>query len=450
MSSHREAPSISKDPVADSTDLYAFVSPDQPDTVTIISNYIPLEGPAGGPNFYEFGEDVLYEIHIDNNGDAVADITYQFRFQTQVHNPATFLYNVGPITALDSPSWNRRQTYTITKIVGGIANVIGSGLACPPCNIGPRSTPNYAMLAESAVHSIGKGVRVFAGQRLEGFYVDLGATFDLGTLRPFEQLHLIPTAAALGVDSTKAQNVHTIAIQLPKTHLTSDSTVPTSATDAKASVGIWCSASRQQARMMSMGTMQHVGPWMQVSRLGQPLINEVVIPMGKKDLWNATAPKDDGQFLANYLHPELAGLLPVLYPKVFPNLAAYKGPRADLAAILLTGIPAGVVPGFQNFTTKIPSDMLRLNMAIPPTAKPNAAGLVAGDPAGYPNGRRVFDDVFTIEVRAIAGLTLPLVDKSFTADGAASKVSDNLTPASDRYISTFPYLGTPRDGYSLM
>jgi hypothetical protein len=450
MSSHREAPEICKDPVADSTDLYAFVSPDQPGTVTLISNYIPFEAPDGGPNFYEFGDDVLYEIHIDNNGDNVAEITYQFLFQTQVRNPNTFLYNTGPITSLDSPNWNIRQTYSVNKVWHGKIIPLGSGLTCPPCNIGPRSTPNYAALAQAAVHKLATGEKVFAGQRLEGFYIDLGAIFDLGDLRPFQQLHLIPSPAALGVDATKSSNVHSIAIQIDKSQLTNNNSRATSVNDPNSTIGVWCTASRQKVHLRGEadGASTAVGPWVQVSRLGQPLINEVIIPRGRKDYWNATEPKDDAQFLQYYQQPELAGLLPVLYPKVFPNLAAYKAPRADLAAILLTGVPAGIVPGFQTLTGKSPADLLRLNMAIPPAAKPSPGGVLGGDLAGYPNGRRVFDDVFTIELRAVAGVTIPLVDKSFTPDAAASKVSDNLTPGADRYISTFPYLGMPKDGYS--
>jgi hypothetical protein len=450
MSSHREAPEISKDPVADSTDLYAFVSPDKPDTVTLISNYIPLEAPDGGPNFYEFGEDVLYEIHIDNNGDTLAEITYQFRFNTEVRNPDSFLYNTGPITSLDSPNWNRRQFYTVTRILNGVKNEVGSGLASPPCNIGPRSTPNYTALAQAAVHSFSGGPTVFAGQRLEGFFIDLGATFDLLDLRPFQNLHLIPTPAAPGVDSTKSVNVHTIAIQVPITHLTQNGSSPTSPTDPNATIGVWATASRQKIRVRidERGESLNVGPWVQVSRLGNPLVNEVIIALGDKDRWNAVEPEDDDQFLHYVQHPEVSKLLPVLYPNVFPNLAAYTAPRNDLAAILMTGIPAGIVPGFQNFTSTKPADMLRLNMAIPPATSSNAAGVVGGDLAGYPNGRRVFDDVFTIELQALAGRTIPLVDHSFTPDAAASKVSDNITPGSDRYIPNFPYLGVPRDGFS--
>src|SRR5581483_10023902 len=173
MSSHREAPAISKDPVADNTDTYAFVSPDRPDTVTLIANYIPLEAPAGGPNFYEFGDDVLYSIYVDNDGDAKPDITYQFTFKTRVRNPNTFLYNTGPITSLDSPNWNRVQTYTLTRVAGeDDTHVLARDLTCPPVNIGPRSTPNYAALAAGAIHGVGD-LRVFAGQRREGFYVNL-------------------------------------------------------------------------------------------------------------------------------------------------------------------------------------------------------------------------------------------------------------------------------------
>ena len=163
MSPHREAPEIAKDPVADSTDVYAFVSPDKPGTVTLIANYIPLQGPAGGPNFYEFGDDVLYEIHVDNNGDGRADVSFQFRFRTTVRNPETFLYNTGPIQSLDSPNWNRRQSYDVTMVSGFSGRTIGTGLACPPCNIGPLSTPDYGALAAQAVHQLGGGITVFAG-----------------------------------------------------------------------------------------------------------------------------------------------------------------------------------------------------------------------------------------------------------------------------------------------
>jgi hypothetical protein len=449
MSSHREAPAISKDPVADNTDTYAFVSPDDPSTVTIISNYLPLEPPFGGPNFYEFGDDVKYDIHIDNNGDGQPDITYEFTFETKVRDGETFLYNVGPIESIDSPNWNRRQFYTVTEIKGGKRHVLGSGLACPPCNIGPGSTPNYTKLAGQAIHSLGSGRTVFAGQRLEGFYVDLGAIFDLGDLRPFEKLHLGGMANAVGVNASKGFGVHSIAIRIPKSQLTHDGSNPTNVMSSKSVIGVWAGASRRKAVVReSHGNVHETGTWVQVSRLGNPLINEVIIPMGEKDAWNALTPAQDKRFEKYVQHPELAGLLPVLYPGVFPNLKGLTAARADLVAILMTGIPSGILPGFQNYTGPTIADQLRLNMAIPPTTKnPNPLGLVAGDAAGFPNGRRVFDDVVSVEIRAIAGLTYPLVAKGYKPDAAASVVTDGLTAADETYLPKFPYLGTPWSGY---
>jgi len=470
MSSHREAPEISKDPVADSTDLYAFVSPDRPGTVTLIANYIPLQAPDGGPNFYEFGDDVLYEIHIDNDGDGLADISYQFQFTSEITNPNTFLYNTGPILHLSDPTWNRRQTYSVARMAeGGSPQVIASGLPCPPCRIGPLSTPDYPSLVDQATAHIGPRTSVFAGQRAEGFYVDLGAIFDLGDLRPFEQDHntfgLTDTGLghmAEGVNSTAGVNVHTLAIQVPIEDLTANGSRPGSVTDPAAVIGVWTTASRQKVRMFenSPGSNFNSGPFVQVSRLGNPLFNEVLVPLGTKDYWNSQSPAGDSQFAANVASPELAGLLPVLYPGVFPNLAAYVksgAPRADLLAILLTGIPAGVVPGFQNFTGKTQADLLRLNVAIPPTTTgASNLGLIGGDPSGYPNGRRVFDDVATIELRAIAGATLPLVDQSYQPDAAAGAISMGLTSGptdlgamdSERYLDEFPYLGTPHSGFA--
>ncbi len=452
MSSHREAPEISKDPVADNTDTYAFVSPNRPDTVTLISNYVPLEEPPGGPNFFEFGEEVLYEILVDNDGDGLAEVTYQFRFQTKVGNPDTFLYNTGSITSITSPNWNRKQFYSVTVVdANGHSTILGSGLACPPCNVGVRSTPNYQELAEQAVHSLPGGIKVFAGQRAEGFYVDLGSIFDLGALRPFQNLHLIPLPATQGVNGTQGLNVHSIAIQVPKKLLTSDGSDPTNPNDSRSVIGVWARASRRKAIVIEgSGDFDETGPWMQVSRLAEPLINEVIIPMGKKDYWNSQQPVKDSQFVQYYAHPELQTLLPVLYPGVFPHLAAYSKPRVDLEAILLTGIPAGIIPGFQNFTGKTPADLIRLNMAIPPAKKPNILGILGGDLAGFPNGRRVFDDTVTIELRAIAGVTIPLVDKSFTPDSAAGLISDfnpPQIPPGVRYEDDFPYLGIPFGGF---
>jgi hypothetical protein len=458
MSSHREAPEISMDPVADSTDLYAFVSPDKSDTVTLLANYIPLQSAAGGPNFYEFGEDVKYNIHIDTEGHGEANITYEFRFTTTVANPDTFLYNTGPIKSLSDPNWNRKQHYEVIRwdLKGSkvVRTFLAQNLHCPPCNIGPLSTPNYAnALAKPAVHTLKDGTKVFAGQRAEGFYVDLGSIFDLGNLRPFQQDNVFGKAlglnSAAGVNATKLLNVHAIALQIPKSLITRK---------GRPTIGIWTSASRRRVRISEGPGKPPIfsGPFNQVSRLGMPLVNEVLIPMGSKDFWNGQPPVDDKQFEKYVAHPELAGLLPVLYPGVFPNLAALvksKKRRLDLEAILMTGIPKGVInKTFTTFTGAVQADMLRLNTSIPPnTDNPSILGLL-GDPpdlAGFPNGRRVFDDVVSVELRAIAGATYPLIEHSFKPDGAASALSDGLSPSSlgMPFLDVFPYLGVPFDGY---
>ncbi len=482
MSSHREAPEISKDPNADNTDVYAFVSPDNAGTVTLIANYIPFQAPDGGPNFFEFADDVLYEIHVANSGTSDSDITYQFRFTTQIRNPDTFLYNTGPISSPTDTNWNRPQTYSVTKVTASGTQVLATGLSVPPCNVGVRSTPNYAAIAAQAVHGgLPNGETVFAGQRADGFYVDVGSIFDLGDLRPFQNLHLISTPAANGVNTLGNLNVHSIAMQIPKSQLTGA---------AGAVIGVWASASRRavQIRDQRLGRNLEFGRFEQVSRLANPLFNEVIVQMSRKDMWNAGRPTSDVGFVQRVQHPELASLLVALYPGVFPNLAALNASgavRDDLAAILLSGIPAGAIsalpPSFTNAIGPAPADMVRLNMSVPPTSMsdPNTdiRGVLGGDLAGFPNGRRVFDDVTTIELRAIAGVTYQLLHPSYTADAAAGAItqynstmnpgSGHLNPRSSVdakgnptgtgtipippagfYLSSFPYLGTPYDGYT--
>jgi hypothetical protein len=451
MSSHREAPEISKDPVADNTDVYAFVSPDRPHTVTLVANFIPFQNPQGGPNFYEFGDDVVYAINVSNRGYARADVSYEFRFTTRILNDDTFLYNTGPITSINDPDWNRPQFYSVTRRAWGHKpQVLARHLACPPVNIGPRSTPNYgATFTHAAVHPIRGGRTVFAGQRGDAFFVDLGSVFDLGALRPFQNLHLIPLPSAEGVNGLQGLNVHTIAIQVPISDVSRNGDLPKDVMKASSVIGVWATASRQKARMWNgtLGRSQGHGPFAQVSRLGNPLFNEVITPMADKDRWNAVPPRNDSQFAKYVAHPELARLLPVLYPGIFPHLAAYTQARGDLLAILLTGIPAGVVPGFQNFTGARQADLLRLNLAVPPSSKPDPIGLIAGDPAGFPNGRRLLDNVVAIELRAIAGATIPLVDPSFTPDKAAALLEDGTSNTNLDVLPHFPYMPDPAGGF---
>jgi len=441
-SSHREAPLISGDPQADNTDLYAFVSPDRPDTVTIIANYVPLEEPAGGPNFASFGDDVLYALHVDNNGDGEDDVTYEFRFTTRVQNGKTFLYNTGPITSLNDPNWNVRQTYSVTRVMGREQReVLGENLRTPPVNIGPRSTPAYDTLASAAVAELPDGIKVFAGQRDDPFFVDLGSVFDLAGLRPFNPFHVIPLPAAAGVDGVAGFNTHTIAIQIPTAQLLKSG--PT--------IGIYASASRPRLTVRGKrGTSTNQGPWVQVSRLANPLINEVVIPLARKDQWNASEPENDRRFEGFYLEPEVTRLENVLYPVLDDAPATGRG---DLVAILLTGVPT------LNFTGPAKADFIRLNTSIPPSGPVgtgNRLGLLAGDFAGFPNGRRLEDDVTDIELRAFAcgygPIVAPIIEGFGFCAGNANRTPNNLLgdgvdKNEKTFLTTFPYVASPHQGY---
>ncbi len=455
MTSHREAPSISKDPVADNTDVYAFVSPDNTDYVTLIANYIPMQIPAGGPNFFEFGDDVTYQINISNDQDADADIVYTFRFVKQVLDPGTFLYNVGPITSLTDKTWNVRQTYSVWRWdEKNGTRELGKNLPCPPVNIGPRSTPNYASLASDSISQLSDGSWSFAGQRGEGFAVDLGSIFDLLTLRPFASDSVIPKPpSTTGVDTLSNINVHSIALKVKKTDLTSDGSNPTNVMDPKSVIGVWATSSRQEATISSTPGQAPVsaGPWRQISRLGNPLINEVFIPLSMKDYWNSQQPKNDKQFQGYYTNLMVASLMPVIYPvalKGVPN--APENPRTDIEIVLGLGIPSGVIKGFQNYTGGIFADMLRLNMAVPPSTSPNRLGLIAGDAAGFPNGRRPLDDTVSIYLQVAAGVIYPLVKPGFMPPAAASLLNDGTNEPVAPFLTSFPYLPTPFSGYDYM
>jgi hypothetical protein len=434
-SSHREAPLISDDPAADNTDVYAFVSPDKPNTVTIIANYYPFQDPAGGPNYYRFDPTVRYEIKVDNNGDAEEDVLYRFRFSTTVANGNTFLYNTNQVTSPADPDLNVKQTYTVTRVTSGGSTELRPDIVkrVPPANIGPRSNPTYDPF--QGVVDLGDERKVFAGPRDDPFFVDLGSIFDLGGLRPFNAAHIIPLRNEGGEDGVRNYNVFSIAIQVPKTDL-----LPSPM--ANGNLGIYASAERQATRVLnSNGTVSTMGDWVQVSRLGNPLINEVVIPLGQKDLWNASDPADDAQFVGRYTSPELAGLVNFLYP-VLPDTPTTS--RGDLVAVLLTGVPG------LNFTGGTQADLLRLNTAIAPTKKPEALGVLAGDLQGFPNGRRLEDDVTDIEIRAVACgygsflaglLQLCNLSPNNTLNDGVDKNKGGS------FLKSFPYVDAPNQGY---
>jgi Domain of unknown function (DUF4331) len=449
-SSHAEAPLISQDPRADNTDLYAFVSPDDTNTVTMIANYIPLESPASGPNFPSFDDSVLYEIKVDNNGDGRADLSYQFRFTTTTRNPNTFLYNTGPISSLSDPNWNRPQSYTVSLVKfkpngnAGKPVLLGSGMT-PPDNIGPRSTPNYDALAASAITTLPNGIKVFAGQRKDPFFVDLGSIFDLAGLRPFNPFHLIPLSAAPGVDSLAKDNVHSIEIQVPISQLVE---IP------KTNIGIYASASRPRRTIINDdGTKSGGGPFVQVSRLGNPLINEVLIPLGQKDYWNREDPQDDSQFENRYTTSEVAALENLLYGSALAPVATTG--RTDLSLLFLTGVPG------LNYTGPTDADLLRLNTAIKPgvngacpggtasSAAPDRLAVLDADLCGFPNGRRLGDDVVDIDLRGIGQGYGSFLNGAFGLPNLSpnNQLGDGVDSSATPVTNTFPYVAAPLQGY---
>ncbi len=499
-SSHREAPLISADPLADGTDVYAFISPDRPNSVTILANYIPLEEPASGPNFFKFDDSVLYQIRFDNNGDGRLDLAIQFRFRTVVGNPDTFLYNTNTIDNLSDPDWNVKQFMDVTALIrqGDPATpmfttiVLGTNLPTPPVNIGPRSTPNYETnLAEPAISTIptpAGDIKVFAGQRDEAFYIDLGSIFDLLGLRPFNSAHLAPLATSHGVDATAGYNVHTIAIQIPTQLLTATGTLPTGPTDPHAILGVYSTASRPGTRVLNTNGTKTEDPadcgtatspggtaptsgCVQVSRMGNPLFNELLIPIGSsptvsendKDRYNAELPATDvnrQDFVRGTASRpvEPVALINLLYPPV--NDAPTSG-RNDLVRVFLTGVPGATRFPFQNDPNdptagpgSAPAEYIRLNTAIPATApgSVNRLGFIAGDNAGYPNGRRVNDDVVDITLRVAAGVLLPgnaCAGGTVNCNSAPNnQLGDGVNENDKPFRSTFPYLASPFDGYS--
>lgn len=429
-SSHREAPMISQDPAVDGTDVYAFVDPNDPSKVNLIANYYPAQNPNGGPNFYRFANDAVYQIHIDNDGDAREDVTYKFVFHDKNQNENTFLYNTGPITSLDDPDWNIRQTYDVWSIERSgprTSTRLGKNLATPPVNIGPKSTPNYGSLAASAVHDIGDDMKVFAGQRDDPFFVDLGSVFDLLTIRK------LPGNDGGGVDGLRGFNLQTIALQIPIDQLVDDDEV----------IGVWATASRPSVKVLrGKGRQWVAGRPVQVSRLGMPLVNEVVIPVGKKDSFNGSHPSKDGQFLEHVTDPELAVLYNLLYGDILAPVP--ETDRGDLVAVFLTGVPT-----LNQQKDGVPSEMLRLNTSIAPSASPNRLGPLEGDFAGFPNGRRLSDDVVDVALRAAAcGYGDILEDALGLCNLSPNNLLGDGVDGNDAdFLDTFPYVGTPHSGF---
>ena len=436
-SSHREAPNTLRDPLTDNTDVYAFVSPDSPDMVTLIANYIPFQVPEQGPNWYpwESQDSARYNIKVDNNGDAVPDLTYRWEFQTQDLRPTatypnspdgTFLYNNGPVTSFNDENLLFRQTYTLTQIdAAGIETVLVSGAPATPPRIGQASTPNYQALRDEAVVATANGGMSFAGYADDPFFLDL---------RVFDLLYGADLSER-GEDGLNGYNVSSLALQVPIAEVT---------TDTDPVIGVWATTDRRSVRTtLPNGEQQYSSDFVQVSRLGNPLVNEVVLPIGLKNAFNALHPQNDAdvpEAVAKVLDPEV----PLVVEQVY-GIPAPPAPRDDLFTIFLTGLkglnqPAGTVR---------PAELLRLNTSIPPTSSPNRLGVLAGDTAGFPNGRRLTDDVVDIEIQALEG-AVSVDERGGMATGVnivEPLATGDLVNTNDKeFGKTFPYLALPHSG----
>ncbi|MCX4751643.1 DUF4331 domain-containing protein [Kitasatospora sp. NBC_01287] len=448
-SSHREAPLIAGDPKADNTDVYAFVSPDKPDTVTLVANWIPFEEPNGGPNFYPFADDAHYNIKIDSDGDGKPDTTYTWTFTNHIRDDANqFLYNTGVVKTVDDPNLNFRQTYTLT-VTGpdGSTKTLLKDAPVAPSNVGKASIPDYASLRRQATVALPGGGQTYAGQAADPFFLDL-RVFDLlygGNL------------SETGHNTLAGYNVNTIALQVPKKDLAlkGDAT-------RNPVIGVWSTTDRMGAQVADKGGESKGGEgkgtdgkgtdgkavgWHQVSRLGNPLVNEVVVPLKYKDAFNALAPVDD-----HTVTPVVDKVKDPIVPKLVQSIygiPAPATPRNDLVEIFLTGISKNSGGPIQadlnsqllnadvNKAAFTPAEELRLNMGVPPSGAPNRLGVLGQDLAGFPNGRRLADDVVDIELQALEGAAQTGKIVPALANGDGVHAPDHA------FGATFPYVALP-------
>ncbi len=464
MSSHREAPNITKHPKLDATDFYMFRSYESGRSgyVTLIANYYPVQATYGGPNFFTMDPDGLYEIHIDNNGDAKEDLTFQFRFKNNLANGgngitlnvggksvAVPIINAGQIAAGNTGALNVQETYSVTLVQGDrrkgtrvpITNASGgsSTFTKPVDNIGTKSIPDYHGYAGSYVYTInlpgGQTGRMFVGQRKDPFVVNLGETFDLVNITN-------PLGAEdAEEDDLKDSNVTSLILELPISFVTGGG--------SNTIIGGWTTSSLHQVQIQNPKPAYakpsvEGGAWVQVSRLSNPLVNEVIIGLKDKDKFNGSQPKDDAQFADYVTNPTLPALLEVLYGSAGVQAPNYF-PRTDLVTAFLTG-----VPGLNKPASVVPSEMIRLNTATAPAAKgsQNRLGVIGGDNAGFPNGRRPGDDVVDIALRVVMGKLIPILDpaNASKAPNANLAFTDGAYLDDGFFTDSFPYLKDPLAG----
>jgi Domain of unknown function (DUF4331) len=448
-SSHREAPITALDRSADVTDWYAFVSYDNPNNVTFILNVDPLLEPANGPNYFPFDPSVLYEMHVDNNQDGLDDVTFQFRFNTQISDPNLFTGFVGgiagipQITSLSGPGsegLSLSQTYTVTVIKNGHATILigPETLHTVPSNVGPQTMPNYQTLFNQGIYTLDGGIKVWAGTADDPFFIDLGAAFDSLNFRKGVGPVL---SASIDADNTHnyapdavgGYNVNSIVLEVPITMLTVDGQMhPASAKQAV--IGTYGSTARHRITVRTAPNPgESAGAFQQVNREGNPLINELIIGTGFKDRFSMDVPANDSQFADFVLTPVLAGVFASLGVPVPP------APRNDL--LILAQYQAPICPGCAATDAGPIADLLRLNTGIPPTpvGMQKRLGFVAGDSAGYPNGRRPVDDVFDISARAVAGILVNSTE-------FGTPLGDGVNTKTEGFNNSFPYVMPANSG----
>ena len=442
-SSHREAPKIMLDPSADNTDVYAFTAPDAQGSLTVVSNWIPLEEPAGGPYFGKLDPKARYYVKIDNTGDGYEDVAYRWQFKNRFRNPKSYLYAAPTVSSVDDPHLNFIQTYDLYKETYKHRHLvsthkIAADVPVAPDNVGPKTIPDYDKVAAGAIHGLHGGGKVFVGPRDDPFFVDLGAIFDAINIDAPGRPNIGLGNQGGGRDDVSGYNVHSFVLQVPDKEVTADGKPVSGPKASNAVVGVWSSTERRRVSVLARGKhAKHRDRWVQVSRLGNPLINEVVIPIGQKDKFNATSPSDDLKNFGSYvLNPEPARLLNALF-----HLGVKETDRTDIVQALLTGVPGLTQIGHK----PVPADTLKINLGVPVSASPNRFGVLAGDVAGFPNGRRLADDVTDIELRVIAGALLK-PDQG----GKQVPLGDGVDSNDKLFSSTFPYVATPNSGFGGM
>ena len=414
--------------------MYAFTAKDAPGALTVAANWIPNQNPANGPNFFRFDDRARYYVHLDNTGDGRPDVSYRFTFRTKVRNPGSFPYALPGASGFGDPRLNVVQRYSVVretyryrgKRVRVRRRTVGRSLPVAPPNIGPKTFPSYGAFVGAATRRLADGTKVFVGQRDDPFLVDLGATFDAVNVRKGTGNQ------GGGKDDFAGTNTSSVVLQLPERLVTRDRRPVSGPADRDAVVGVWSTTERRRLQITNRDMRRNRGRWVQVSRLGNPLVNEVVIPLGRKDQFNRTTPDRDAALYGRYVvKPELAAVLNALFKVGAPETG-----RTDIVQALLQGVPG--VNQHRGIKGPPAVDTIKLNLGLPPAGgAEDRFGVIGGDSAGFPNGRRLADDVVDVELQVVAGFL----------KGNEVPLGDGVDRNDKPFLSTFPRLAPPTSGF---